>query len=329
MKSLFSLILVISLLSGGLRTISRINEYAAIAADAYHREDYVEAITAYEYLLDDLEVQDDQLRLNLGHAYFRAGQLQQAQQSYTLLANHSSNHIRAVALLQLGNIAVQGNKYKQALAYFRQSLIASPDNEAARYNYELVKKYLQLNPEQQEEATEEAIPSDDQQQPEQYQPDSLDQTPPPDEEQQAPKPKTKPDPNGDREEEIETQEQADAGQQEQQGADIGQNKPNKGNSDSPGARDKEEASGKEQGDTKGFNPDNNFDPARPERSRSNDPASEAEHRAQTRNSRLQQMNISPQRARLMLEAIRNAEQQYIQQLPKKMSKKPDSSKPDW
>ena len=329
MKSLIAAILLIGLLTGGVGSISRINEYTGLAATAYKRGEYIEAIAAYEYLLEDLDVKDDQLRLNLGHAYFKAGELQKAQQQYTLLTAQASKQTRAVALLQLGSIAARNGMYKQALSFFRNALIADPANNAARYNYELLKKYLDLRPELAEEEGEDIAPLPTDQTQGQQQPAPQDQLPPPDEEEQAPRPKMKPDSSGDQEEEIESQEQADDGQNEQQGQGNEQNQPDKGNGNRPENQDKQEASGKVPGDTKGMNPDNNYDPARPERSRSNDPADEKEQRAQTRNNRLQQMNINPEKARMMLEAMRHAEQQYIQQLPKKPTRKPDPSKPDW
>ncbi|WP_018479122.1 tetratricopeptide repeat protein [Pontibacter roseus] len=329
MKTLFTIIFLISLLGGGLQTISRINEYSSLASQAYSRHEYIEAIAAYEYLLTDLEVQDDKLRLNLGHAYFRAGELQQARQQYYMLASHSSKEIRAVALLQLGNISAKGKQFKQALAYFRSALIAEPSNQAARYNYELLKKFLAQRPELADSEEEETAPPTGEQSQEQQRPDSLGQTPPPSEEEHAPEPKNKPDSTGDQEEEIEKQEQADDGQQEQKGSGKGQDQPDKGNSERAGEQEKEEASGQEKGETKGLNPNNAFDQSRPERSRTNDQSAGNDPRAQTRNSRLRQMNISPDKARLMLDAMRHAEQQYIQQLPKKPTRKPDSSKPDW
>lgn len=329
MKSLIAAILLIGLLTGGVGSISRINEYTGLASIAYQRGEYIEAIAAYEYLLEDLEVKDDQLRLNLGHAYFKAGELQKAKQQYTLLTAQASKQTRSVALLQLGTIAARDRKYKKALSFFRSALIVNPASNAARYNYELLKKYLDLRPELAEDEEEENAPLPANQAQGQQQPGSQDQLPPPDEEEQAPKPKNKPDSSGDQEEEIESQEQADNGQNEQQGPGNEQNQPENGTGNRPENQDKRETSGTEPGDTKGMNPDNNFDPARPESSRSNDPAAEKEQRVQTRNNRLQQMNINPEKARMMLEAMRHAEQQYIQQLPKKPTRKPDPSKPNW
>jgi hypothetical protein len=41
------------------------------------------------------------------------------------------------------------------------------------------------------------------------------------------------------------------------------------------------------------------------------------------------MNLTPEKAQMILEAMKNSEIQYIQQNKRKPSKKQDSSKPDW
>ncbi|SIT73914.1 tetratricopeptide repeat protein [Pontibacter indicus] len=321
MKAIVAALLFIGFLSGGLRTISLMNEHANLAAAAYKRGDYTEAVASYEYLLEDLEVRDDQVRLNLGHAYFRLGELQKAQQQYTLLASHATRHIKAVSLLQLGAIAAKGKKYKQALTYFRQVLIVEPENEAARYNYELIKKLLEERPDlAQAEEENEQLPANQEGAQEQPMPQE------PEEKEQVEQPRKNPDDEGDQEAEIDQSEQDDQGQDEQQGGAGQEDQPGKENGRQA---EKPETSGQETGETKGLNPESNFDPDRPERSRSAEPLSDAEQRAQTRNHRLQQHNINPEKARLMLEAMRSAEQQYIQQLPKKSTRKPDPSKPDW
>ncbi|MCP2043955.1 aerotolerance protein [Pontibacter sp. HSC-36F09] len=322
MKAFVAVILFIEFLSGGLRSISLMNEHADLAAAAYKRGNYIEAVASYEYLLEDLDVQDDQVRLNLGHAYFRIGELQKAQQQYTLLANHATRHIKAVSLLQLGAISAQSKKYKQALSYFRQTLIVEPGNEAARYNFELIQKLLEERPElAQADEEDEVLPAD--QQAAQNQPKPQQQKP--EEEEQVEQPRKNPDSEGDQEAEVDKAEQDDQGQQQEQGG-AGQEQDGKENGKSA---EKQEISGQEPGETQGMNPESNFDPKRPERSRSAEPLSDAEQRAQTRNNRLQQHNINPEKARLMLEAMRSAEQQYIQQLPKKATRKPDPTKPDW
>jgi tetratricopeptide (TPR) repeat protein len=322
MKPVLIFLFLLSSLSGGLNTISRINEYAQTAAIAYGRQEYIEAIAAYEYLLHDLEVQDDQLQLNLAHSYYQAGMLPEAQQTYHLLTDHPTLHLRAVAHLQLGNIATQQKKYKQALTLYKKALMAQPSNDAARYNYELVKKYLALHPELPEEEPEDNKPAPDDSRGE---PDSQ-TSPPPAQENLEPQPKKSLDTNGNAEAETDTPQPDNNREQEQKG---GGTNLNSGRKEEQGEQEREQASGSEAGDTEGQTPDGQFDEKEKQRSHSAEEVSDAEQRAQTRRTRLQQVNMSPEKARLLLDAMRNAERQYIQQLPKKSSKTPDKSKPDW
>ncbi|WP_439879781.1 aerotolerance protein [Pontibacter sp. MBLB2868] len=314
MKAAWLLVFLLSLLGGGFRTISSINKYTSEAAQAYKSQEYVEAIAAYEYLLNQLEVEDDQLRLNLAHSYYNAGQFSKALQEYRLLADNASHQLRSVAHLQLGNIATKQKKYKQALSLYKQALVASPGNEAARYNYELLKKYLDLHPETAEQPEQPLTP------PEQAPEDSVSTPPSAEEEPQA---KNKPDSEGDKEEETEQPQPDKEGETGTGGTS------NKKNEKPPQQQEKEQASGSEKGDTEGMNRESQFDPRQQERSGGYENASDNDARAQTRRTRLQQANISPDKAKLLLDAMRNAELQYIQQLPKKAGKKPDRSIPDW
>ncbi|MFT2009895.1 aerotolerance protein [Pontibacter sp. 13R65] len=323
MKPLLLLLFLISVFGGGLQSIATINRYAKEAAQAYQQQDYTLAIVAYEYLLNDLEVQDDQIGLNLAHAYFKSNLLDQALQQYQQLANHPFQHIRAVAALQTGNIAVRKNKYKQALHYFKKALIAEPANESARYNYELLKKYLALHPEV-VDAEDEPLDSE----PENAD-TTADETPPATTEELAPAPKKKPDSQGTEQEEIETQEQSETGASEKRSRS--ENSPQQNTSDiaEQTNKEQEQAAGQISGDTEGVNMDNNPEQTQSSSRTSSESTSDEDQRAQTRRSRLQQMNISPEKAQLLLDAMQSVELQYIQQLPKKSTKKPDTSKPDW
>jgi cell division protein FtsN len=49
----------------------------------------------------------------------------------------------------------------------------------------------------------------------------------------------------------------------------------------------------------------------------------------SREEKLKDLNLTEEKARMILEAMKNNEIQYIQQNKRKPTKKPDSSKPDW
>ncbi|MDX5437628.1 MAG: aerotolerance protein, partial [Pontibacter sp.] len=153
------------------------------------------------------------------------------------------------------------------------------------------------------------------------QPDSL-QAPPPDQEDLQPQPKKKPDEQGDQQEELEMPAPDADGQQQQSAGQQKQDTPQ-------GPKEREEKAGNAPGDTEGLNQNNVPELNQPQGNLSTDAVSEEEQRAQTRRARLRQANMSPEKAKLLLDAMRNAELQYIQQLPKRATRKADPGKPDW
>lgn len=56
---------------------------------------------------------------------------------------------------------------------------------------------------------------------------------------------------------------------------------------------------------------------------------EMEQPPQSRSEKLEELNLTEEKARMILEAMKNNEIQYIQQNKRKAKKKPDSTKPDW
>ncbi len=57
--------------------------------------------------------------------------------------------------------------------------------------------------------------------------------------------------------------------------------------------------------------------------------SEMDQPPMSRSEKLEQLDLTEEKARMILEALKNNEIQYIQQNKRKPTKKPDSSKPDW
>ena len=57
--------------------------------------------------------------------------------------------------------------------------------------------------------------------------------------------------------------------------------------------------------------------------------SEMEQPPQSRSEKLEELNLTEEKARMILEAMKNSEVQYIQQNQKKATQRPDSNKPDW
>lgn len=123
-----------------LNQISLNNRARKEAEAAYASGDFGRAAEQYAYVVTHAPTVDPTVRLNLGHAYFRLGQAAKARQQYTLLLQAGDHPFGATAAVQLGVLACAEQDSAGALRYFRQALWQDPDNEPARYNFELLER---------------------------------------------------------------------------------------------------------------------------------------------------------------------------------------------
>ncbi|GAB2952770.1 hypothetical protein GCM10027048_17500 [Hymenobacter coalescens] len=230
-----------------------------------------------------------QLHLNLGHAYARAGQAGAAREAYTQVLPQGPTELRSVARQQLATLAAAAGNYPQALALLRQALTDNPRNAAARYNYEL------LRPLQGRRL-----------------PPQLPPPPPPPSTSGAGQP-SKPSSEG-------QAQPTPAVAGGTQAAGGGRRAPGQGTSESM-------AQGTAAGSVRGLDAG-----ASSETSAGNAPASQvataADNRLITR-QRQPAPNLSEAQAEQVLEALRAAEQQYLQQIPYRSTRRADPRKPTW
>ncbi|MFM8849420.1 MAG: hypothetical protein ACKOE5_03385 [Cytophagales bacterium] len=137
-----AVLLVIALLFTDLDKIGKINTAKSEAKKAFLSGDFETAAKKYRYLVDSLGVTEDEVRANLAAAYYQLKDTANALNTYSQIAQSSNARIRSVANQQLGVMADTNGKLEEALNYFRQALKAAPENQEARYNYEVVKKKL-------------------------------------------------------------------------------------------------------------------------------------------------------------------------------------------
>lgn len=107
------------------------------AAKAYINENYGEAAQVYGSIVDTLGIDDPRIRMNYASALYRAGDTATARQQYNILIDSENPEIKSKAYTQMG--VLNGDNYREGLEYFKNALIANPENETARYNYELLK----------------------------------------------------------------------------------------------------------------------------------------------------------------------------------------------
>ena len=107
------------------------------------------------------------LQHNLGVSLHRQQEFEQAQAAFdAALTRAPSDFERARAAYNAGNNAFQQQAAETALAHYRNALLANPDNEDAKFNYEFVSRWLeeQQQDQQQDDEEEQDQQEEDQQQ---------------------------------------------------------------------------------------------------------------------------------------------------------------------
>ncbi|WP_167856764.1 tetratricopeptide repeat protein [Hymenobacter aquaticus] len=321
------MLLLLLLVLADWTSLTRIRDRNAVvqqAQQAFGRGQFDRAAQLYRRAIDELGgAQDELLLLNMGHAYARAGRPTQARAAYGRLVASQQAPVRSIARQQLGVLAAQKGKYAEAVSLLRQALLADPTNTEARYNYEVLRDYLARTPNEPrippapQPKSPDTKPDDapsKANQPGQDQQGQLPDPAQPDDPRNSPTPR--PDPRGQRDP---SQAGSGAGNQT---ADNFQ----------PGAGPQQRvAQGTEPGRTRGLGAaaEDTQRQGAASRQPGTEQASLTDTQFQTQRERLQQMNLSAGQARQLLDALGTAEEQYLQQMPRRTAKKPDPKKPTW
>lgn len=286
MKILFSIVLL--LIASGfndLDKIAKVNKLKKEAREAYLAGNYQLAIDKCNYLLDSMKIDDDKIRLNLANAYYQSKDTAQAHNNYDNLITSKNNLVKSMAHQQLGVMQHDQQKYKEALQSFKNALKADYTNEDARYNYEMLKKLLKEQEDQQQDQQKQDKNKDKQDKNEQN------------EDQQKQESEDQQEKDNEEKDNKEGEDQQKKDQQEKESEE-----------EENQSEEQKEQEGKEQED--------------------NEEENEPKEIPQS-SDKMKDMKISEEKARMILEAMKNNEIQYFQQNRRKAKKRPDSSKPDW
>jgi tetratricopeptide (TPR) repeat protein len=120
-------------------TITANNRAKVVAEQAYRQRNYPLAIANYQAILRSSLLIEPTIRLNLANALFKNNQLKAAQQQYRRLAVLKNSAISSQAQMQLGLIEAQQKDTAAALVSFKKALKINPDNDIARFDFELLK----------------------------------------------------------------------------------------------------------------------------------------------------------------------------------------------
>ena len=288
---------------GKLDRVAKQNALKKEAKEAFVKEDYKTAVEKYSYLHDSLNVRDDNILLNLASAQFKVADSANALNNYQKLTSSADKSLRSIAYQQLGIMSNNPQDQQKALDYFKKALKADPSNEEARYNYELLKKLMKEQENQQNQENKDDKNKDEQDKKDQEKQDQEKDQKDKQEKDQQEKDQDK----GDKQD----QEQKDQQQKEQQQNDKDQEQ-TQDQQDADQKKDKEQKEGQQQ-----------------EQQQDDDKKDKKDEIPPSTYQKLQEMKISPEKAKMILEAMKNQEVQYIQQNRKKARNRGKNDKPDW
>ncbi|MEM0941009.1 MAG: hypothetical protein AAGI25_14655 [Bacteroidota bacterium] len=281
------LFILIALLSNDPKEIIKINSLKKEAEEAFLNGNYELAVSKYILLSDSMGVDDDLIKLNLGHAYYHLGDTSGAKLNYGRVGAARSKKLRSIAYQQLGVMSKDAGKLEESLQQLKSAVKADPTNKDAVYDYEVVKKLLEEKKKQEQQNQD----NKDQDQQDQDQQDQ-------DQDQNEEK-------NEKQNQDKQDQDQKQDGEQEQKD----QERENQEQSE----QEKEEEQQKEQKQENG----------------EEEEQQQEKSQEQITKEKLEEMGISEEKARQLLEAMKQSEIKYLQNQKRKATKRPASGKPDW
>ena len=107
---------------------------------AYKDNDFGEASTQYQLLGTTSFFTPPEVTLNHAHALFEGKDTLQARRKYAQLVSLKEPSLASTTYSQLGIIFCLERDTARALSLFKEALILKPDNDIARFNYELLKR---------------------------------------------------------------------------------------------------------------------------------------------------------------------------------------------
>ncbi|MBS1557449.1 MAG: hypothetical protein JST69_01875 [Bacteroidetes bacterium] len=272
--------------------VSKINSLKSEAKKAYLAGDMKTAIRNYIILRDSLGVKEEELEMNLANSYFTTSDTTRAYQAYQPLLTSANSKIKTWANQQMGVLTNRQGKYEEALHYFKQALKAEPQNDQARFNYEMIKKKLEEQKKQQQK-------------------------------QDQPKDKKE---NQNKEQNKENKEQQKKDSEKKQDKKDNKDQPNKEQKEKEQKEKEQKEKEQKENEQKKQQQEKEQKEKQPEKKETKEDQKKPDPSLQ---DKLKDMKISEDKAKMILEAMKNQEVQYLQQNKRKATKPKDKGKPDW
>jgi len=306
----------------GITSISKTNKLLKQAEEAFKKKDFKTAILAYENAQKETSELPAQVKMNLASAYFQTKDYSRSQKNYqAAISTLNSPGLKSVAYQQIGNIFSEKKDYKSALDWYKKSLKINPENESARFNYELAYK---INKKKEEEEQKQNPNKDQKQNPEnQKDKEKKEQKGDDKKENQKGKDGKEKDQKG---QQDQNKGQKPGEEQKGKGTDGKDGKdPKKGDDPNAPETDKESAIGKEKNKEEKDKDGKEESKNKKEESNVDDP-----NALRVDKKKLQETGLTEAQAKSLLEAMKQSEVKYLQQRRFKSPKGgTDKSKPKW
>jgi len=133
-----------------LVSASAVND-ARKANEAFRNGDFETAVNLYQSAISQ-NPDDSRLYYNLGNALSKLGMAEEAKAAYEQFKNLSDDPVQqSLADYNTGTMLTESEQYEEAMEYLRNSLIKNPDDDDARYNFEMAMRKLQQQQEQEQQ----------------------------------------------------------------------------------------------------------------------------------------------------------------------------------
>jgi|SRR6056297_745145 len=164
----------ILLIVGFLFVASSLND-ARKANEAFKNGDYELAVQLYRQAIDQ-NPDNSRLYFNLGNALAEAGYTDEAMEVYNQFRNMTEeSNQQALADYNRGKLLSEQENFDEALSHFREALRKNPNDEDARFNYELAQRMKQQQEQQKQDQQQDSQSDQDDSEDEQEQSDDQNQ----------------------------------------------------------------------------------------------------------------------------------------------------------
>jgi|SRR5690606_13174413 len=136
------LLFLLLFLPASWKRIAERNNAIELAERYYAETKFEESVRQHLLLISDFELISEEVQFDLALSYHNNGQEADAQKTYSTLIGSSHKILPSFAANQIGVLQGTEEKYAEALASFKTALIKNPNNEFARYNYELLSRWM-------------------------------------------------------------------------------------------------------------------------------------------------------------------------------------------